>query len=299
MLLIAACLVGTLSQAQPAPARITKDVSYGEHPRQLLDIYLPATEGVFPVVMFIHGGGWSFGDKTSRVNKDILQRVLDSGCAFVSVEYRFLADGKTAGLFPPVLAPLQDVKSALQFLRLRSKELNIDPERIVAYGNSAGGFSSLWLALSPDMANPKSDNPQERMSTRLRAVAGVNAQTSIDPAQMREWTGPKMKYGCRAFGITSFDVFLKRRDEFAKFYPTLSPAALLSPDDPPVYLHYEFELNDESDNNGYHTHSPRFGIGFNALAKKLGAACILSFPNHEGGEPKEDYVDFLIRHAKN
>jgi acetyl esterase/lipase len=274
------------------------DVAYGGHERQRLDLYLPEAPGPHPVVMFIHGGGWSKGDKTSRMDRAILSRVLAAGCAFVSVEYRFLGDAKKAGIYPPVLAPLQDAKSALQFLRLNAPRWNLDPGRVVVYGGSAGAFTSLWLALSPDMAEPGAQDPQARMSTRVRAVGGIGAQTSIDPAQMRAWTGPKMKYGSRAFGITSFEQFLERRDEFAKYYPILSPAALVSADDPPVYLRYDQKLDDASDSNGYHTHSPRFGIAFREVAIQAGVFCALSYPESKEPAPEEDLVDFLIKHAR-
>jgi acetyl esterase/lipase len=286
-------------RGQPVPE--FKDISYGVHERQTLDIYLPEGGGPRPVVLFIHGGGWTGGDKVKTLQtapNDVLKRVKAAGCALVSINYRFIADAKEASVFPPVTMPLQDAKTALQFLRLNAAKWELDPNRVVVFGGSAGAFSSLWLALSPEMAEPDSPDPLKRMSTRVLAVAALAAQTSIDPEQMRAWAGPKLTYGGHAFGVGSFDAFLKRRDEFAQYYPSISPASLVSSDDPPIWLFYGNKLDDASDKKSYHTHSPRFGIEFQKLARKAGASCVLVYPESGLPSPAGDYVDFLISHAK-
>jgi acetyl esterase/lipase len=284
---------------QPAPA--FKDIAYGPRERQTLDIYLSDGGGPRPVVLFIHGGGWTGGDKVQTLQtapSNVLKRVRAAGCALVSINYRFIADAKAENIFPPVTAPLQDARTALQFLRLNAAKWELDPDRVVVFGGSAGAFSSLWLALSPEMAEPDSPDPLKRMSSRVLAVAGLAAQTSIDPEQMRAWAGPKLTYGGHAFGVGSFAAFLKRRDEFARYYPVLSPASLVSADDPPIYLFYGNKLDDASDKPAYHTHSPRFGIEFQKVAQKAGASCVLVYPRSGLPVPAGDYVDFLINHAK-
>src|SRR5581483_8975043 len=112
---------------------------------------------------------------------------LREGISVVSVEYRFIPEATKDGEVPPVLGPLGDAARALQFVRSKAKEWNIDKTRIGATGGSAGACSSLWLAFHPDMADPKSSDPIAQESTRLTCAAVVGAQTTLDPQQMKEW----------------------------------------------------------------------------------------------------------------
>ncbi|HEY1050507.1 MAG TPA: hypothetical protein VGE39_12150 [Prosthecobacter sp.] len=69
-------------------------------------------------------------------------------------------------MVPPVKAPLEDAARALQFVRSKAAEWNIDKERIGASGSSAGSCSALWLTFHPEMADAKSADPMARESTR-------------------------------------------------------------------------------------------------------------------------------------
>ena len=78
-------------------------------------------------------------------------------------------------------------------------QVDINPDRIGATGGSAGGCSSLYLALHDDLADAKSADPVARQSTRLLCAAVIGAQTTLDPRQAKEWT-PNSRYGGHAFG---------------------------------------------------------------------------------------------------
>ena len=95
---------------------------------------------------------------------------------------------------------MNDAQRALQFLRSKADEWNIDKTRIAASGVSAGACASLWLALHDDMADPQSLDPVARESTRLFCAAVKAPQTSLDPKQLREWI-PNYIYGGHAFGF--------------------------------------------------------------------------------------------------
>src|ERR671928_164208 len=82
-------------------------------------------------------------------------------------------------ILPPVKAPLEDAARAIQTLRSKAKEWNLDKTRVGATGGSAGACSSLWLAFHDDMADPKSSDPVARESTRLTCVAVSGAQTTL------------------------------------------------------------------------------------------------------------------------
>ena len=185
---------------------------YGKHERQVLDFCQAKSDKPTPVVLYIHGGGWRGGDKNSVGN---VKPYLDDGISVVAINYRYVKHGVEEKVEPPVKAPLEDAARALQFVRSKAKEWNIDKKRIGATGGSAGGCSSLWLAFHDDMADPKSNDPVARESTRLYCAAVNGAQTSLDPKELREWM-PNYTYGAHAFGLKNFEELHEQAREGAE-----------------------------------------------------------------------------------
>ncbi len=271
-------------QFGPRPTLI--DVAYGEHPKQKMHFWKSPAAVVgqpTPLLFFIHGGGWQGGNRMSGLT-GTLQPVLDAGISVVSVEYRFISEAIAAGIEPPVKAPLADAARALQTVRSKAAEWGIDKERIVAAGGSAGACSSLWLAFHDDMADPSSDDPVARESTRLLAAAVSGAQTTLDPAQMKEWT-PNSRYGGHAFGFmpspeerdTQFAQFLAAREKILPWIEAYSPYALVTPDDPPVALFYSTPpaLGQEEKDP---THTANFGVKLEERLEAVGVPCELVYP---------------------
>ncbi len=198
------------AKAKPAATPETKipptlaNVPYGTHERQVLDFYRAPASQPTPLVFYIHGGGWVAGDKARVPN---LERYLAAGISVALVVVALVAFWR----------PLRDAARALQFVRSKAAEWNIDKARIGASGGSAGACSSLWLAFHDDMADPNSQDPVSRESTRLWCAAVVGAQTTLDPKQMKEWT-PNSRYGGHAFGFMPDPKETKTRDtQFAQF----------------------------------------------------------------------------------
>ena len=124
------------------------DVSYGRgSPSQRLDIYLPHGPGPFPVVVFAHGGAFAFGDKhpTFRGFRNDVEAMNAAGIALVSINYRMSGESR----FP---AAVQDMKSAVRFLRANAARYRIDPARIAVWGQSAGANIALDTGMSPGVA---------------------------------------------------------------------------------------------------------------------------------------------------
>jgi acetyl esterase/lipase len=277
------------------------DVHYGEHPRQVLDFYKAESSKPTPLVFFIHGGGWTAGSyKSVSVN---IPNMLKAGVSVVSVEYRLVHDAYAAKHQPPVEWPLHDAARALQFVRSKAVEWNIDKTRIGASGGSAGACSSLWLAFHPDMADPKSSDPIARESTRLTCAAVDVAQTTLDPQQMKEWT-PNSRYGGHAFGFmtdpkkrdANFAEFLAARETILPWIQEYSPYALVTADDPPVYLNYRTApaLGQEQKDP---THTANFGVKLQEKVKSVGGQCELNYPG--APEVKHPSIDeYLLDQLK-
>jgi acetyl esterase/lipase len=284
----------TAPVAQPKP--FAANVPYGKHERQVLDFWKAESASPTPLLFYIHGGGWQGGDKNRTGG---IENYLKAGVSVVAINYRFIPQATADGVVPPVKGPLHDAARALQFVRSKAAEWNIDKQRIGASGGSAGACSSLWLAFHPDMADPKSSDPIARESTRLWCAAVLGAQTTLDPQQMKDWT-PNSKYGGHAFGfkgdvskqLSQFDEFLAKRDTILSWIAEYSPYALVTSDDPPIYLFYSAPpaLGQEQKDP---THTANFGVKLQEQCKKAGVACELVYPGAPGVK-HATAQDFLI-----
>ena len=256
--------------AASVPKPTLSELAYGDHDRQALDFWKAESNQPTPLVFVIHGGGWKNGSK-ERLNRFVdAAALLNEGISVVAINYRYIRNAQN--LKPPVKAPLYDAARALQFVRSKAAEWNIDTDRIAAAGASAGACSSLWLLYHDDLADPNSEDPIARQSTRLYCAAVNNAQTTLDPQQMKEWT-PNSKYGGHAFGMNSFDQFLAEREKILPWIAKYSPYALASADDPPVYLYYKGAAPAIGKPQKDPTHTANFGLKLQQRCKQLGLKC--------------------------
>lgn len=261
------------------------DVPYGTHERQVLDFYQATSDRPTPLLFFIHGGGWTGGDKQGRTGPGV-KPYLAAGISVVSINYRYAWQAQLAGIKPPVKAPLEDAARALQFVRSKAEEWNIDKRRIGASGGSAGACSSLWLAFHADLADVNSNDTIARESTRLWTAAVVGAQTSLDPQELKAWT-PNSRYGGHAFGFmdpndrktrdSRFAEFLAHREELLPWIKEYSPIEQVTADDPPVYLLYSSvpAIGQEQSDP---THTANYGVKLQEKCERLGVACELVYP---------------------
>ena len=269
------------------PQPSLSEIAYGDHARHVLDFWKAPSDKPTPLVFVIHGGAWRNGSK-ERISRFVdTAALLKEGISVVAINYRYIRNAQD--LKPPVKAPLHDAARALQFVRSKAAEWNIDKERIAASGASAGACSSLWLLYHDDLADPKSPDPIARESTRLTCAAVNNAQTTLDPRQMKQWT-PNSKYGGHAFGINGFEEFLAERENILPWIQAYSPYALVSSDDPPVYLHYSKDSPAIGKPQKDPTHTANFGV-------KLQQRCELVYPSAKKLKHK-DSTTYLIATLK-
>ena len=114
---------------------VKKDIAYreGESKAWRLDLAMPADNGVGPrpALVIVHGGGWRSGSKEVDVYQKMMTDYAKKGYVTINVEYRLTGE-------VPFPACIEDVKCAVRWLRAHAKEYQVDPDRIGAYGHSAG-----------------------------------------------------------------------------------------------------------------------------------------------------------------
>ena len=175
-------LMGAPIDLQSIQADFASDISYGDDAANKFDIFMPESAAPTPLVIFIHGGGFTSGDKQSKygaggTGPDEIRQVLSAGAAYASINYRLLSTSvDTDG----IIKPLGDSRRALQFIRYYAQSLNIDPTKIVAYGNSAGAGTAVWLATADEIADSNAADPVLTQSSRILAAGATETQGTYD-----------------------------------------------------------------------------------------------------------------------
>ena len=280
------------------------DVKYGSHERNLLDVWLVDSDVPTPIVVFIHGGGFTGSDKSQVYKSKNIPRFLDAGVSFVTINYRYMnyTDVRT------VMTCLNDAKRSLQFIRNKADEWNIDKSRIGAYGNSAGAGTSLWLAFQSEMSDPNHSDPVLRESTRLKVSGAFSTQATYDILKWPEILQIPVNLELLLMFLSAYglqDAFLNTRqgtDSFDKELDAIRKdvdlLGLMSPDDPPIYV-----------SNGQHggtpegldhlLHHPLHAVALKTRAEEVGLEAVV-YAEKLGIVPDEEkqetLVSFFLRH---
>ena len=274
-------------QPPPRPAPSEANISYGPHEHQLLDVYLPPKgEGPFPVLMWF-GALWKAGKHPAPLDK-----FLPAGIAVVAVEMRVMGDAIEEKISPPVSVCLLDARRAVQFIRLNAKKWNLDPDRIgVGGGSQAPCRHFMWAARArrpiPTRAIQSSAFRRGSLAWPLIAVSPRSIPSSCKSGN------PGCNGECPPWATTS-----KNRSSGAKNccrrFASGRPTALVSKDSAPIYFENEWGLTKPAEiaESNYKVHSPRWGIGFQKIARERGAVCYVKYLDHPS-EKYSDIWDFL------
>ena len=212
--------LGTWLLAMPlsplaADWRVERDIAYGRADGQplLADLYRPAASGPHPGVVMIHGGGWRTGNRGQMAPK--AERLAAAGYVVLNVSYRL----GPAYHFP---AQVHDVKQAVRWLRSRHEALDVDPQRIAAFGYSAGAHLAMLLGLTTP-TDGLEGAPIDAVSSRVQAV--VAGGTPADLALFNDNRSTRALIGAD-------------KAERPDAYRAASPIHYVSADDPPVFLYH-------------------------------------------------------------
>jgi acetyl esterase/lipase len=188
---------------------------------QILDLYVPAGNGPFPLIVWIHGGGWHGGDKESSGASLALQ-FIPRGFALASLDYRYTYDA-------PFPAQVEDCNAALVWLRANAKEYHLNPDRVGVVGHSAGAHLAALMAVTGG------EHPfSKALNASLRVQAAVCWAAPFDldrergnwPTNMFAWN-PKDPFSRTFFPGGAYD------GDFAR---KASPASYIHAGIPPMLI---------------------------------------------------------------
>ncbi len=167
-------------------AKFSKDIAYDNKARTQFDIWLPNSSTPTGLVIYVHGGGFTSGDKdfvyTTQSGGEWdfptdIRFLLQNNIAVATIRYTYLNNiGETDG----VKKPMSDVRRALQYIRNRANDFNINKSKIVLAGNSAGASASLWIAFNNELAETQNSDPVLKESTRVKGVVARETQASYN-----------------------------------------------------------------------------------------------------------------------
>lgn len=275
-------------RARPRPTHA--DVKYGPYDRNVMDVWLAESKTPTPVLFSIHGGGFRGGNKS--VDPGLLDKCLDAGISVVAITYR---------LSDEAIAPAQfyDSARAVQFVRSKAKEWNLNKSRFASTGGSAGAGISLWLGFHDDLADPDNPDPVLKESTRLSCMSVFNGQTSYDPRFIRKLFPDSNTYQHSALEQL-YDVDLSQLDDLPeekyRLFESVSSINFVTKDDPPVQLIYASKLDTPITNQGIGIHHPKFGVVLKEKMDELGVPCEVHPGTQRGKEATELTFAFVRKH---
>jgi len=235
------------------------EVAYGPLPEQRLNLWLIPADKPTPVIVHIHGGGFIQGSKQDTIDAAVQKKLAVAGVSYASVQYKFQSKDH------PLPEVLRGIARAVQFLRHRAGEWNLDKTRFGAFGSSAGGAASTYLGLRDDLADLANADPMLRESTRLQAVWAISVAATMDvwewpkynPLFTEKMIGPWIqKWGYDPDTDPNDPAVLVWRKE-------LRFANHASADDPPMVIYNEHFADNVA-------HNPRASKALHEIAKAAG-----------------------------
>ncbi|HKX70545.1 MAG TPA: alpha/beta hydrolase [Acidimicrobiales bacterium] len=192
----------------------TADITYGHAVDQLgqnvtlkLDLYQPEGDSVTsrPAVVWVHGGSFCCGDKTSRELVDEANTFARKGFVSVSINYRLVPGGCTAGsdlgaCVTAIVQAREDAQTAVRFLREKAVKYRIDPTRIAIGGSSAGAITALNVAYSPENPGP---GDHQGFSSAVRAAQSISG-ASLASSPIDAGDAPALLFHGTADGLVPY-----------------------------------------------------------------------------------------------
>ncbi len=275
-----------------------ENVAYGPDERNVLDFWKAESDEPTPVVFFIHGGGFRTGDKTqlrAGRNADYLRRFLEAGVSVAAINYRFRM---TTRLDTIIL----DCARAVQFVRSKATEWNIDKTRFGSFGGSAGGGATIWLGYHDDIADPYNPDPVLRESSKLQVCGHLTSQATYDFAKWylyldidSTWMDDmRVNDDLELYHIPDRSYYDK--PEIIALRQYLDMTGHLDRNDPPTFLQC-LNSPEKPTNSGAVIHHPGHPVYIKHLLDSLGIDNVIHLRDTPPNEIP-DMVDFFLKYLK-
>jgi acetyl esterase/lipase len=210
---------------QAAEVIVEKDIVYGTGGTKQLKLNLARPElanGLLPGLVFIHGGGWTGGDR--KVYDHEIQNAARHGYVAVTIAYRLTDPDQSKKPRNPFPAQIEDVKCAIRWLRANAEKYHVDPNRIGVAGDSAGGHLSLLAGVTGHESQFEGNGGNPGVSSQVQAVVNYFGPTDL----------PHLHATSKhAAGV--LELLLNGPPEkSSELYKTASPITYVSKDAPPI-----------------------------------------------------------------
>lgn len=176
-----------LTSERDRSIKVSRDIAYrdGDSKAWRLDLAMPteSADDLRPALVIVHGGGWRGGSRTVDVFQKMMTDYARKGYVTVNIDYRLTGEA-------PFPACIEDVKCAVRWLRAHADEYQVDPDRIGAYGHSAGAHLALMLAMAPKSADLEGDGGWDEFSSKVNVAVGGSPPTELGrdvPMAKAEW----------------------------------------------------------------------------------------------------------------
>ncbi|MDT0557215.1 alpha/beta hydrolase [Ichthyenterobacterium sp. W332] len=295
-------------ELQGIQAMFASNIPYDEYDKTKFDVFLPSSTTPTGLVIFIHGGGFTGGDKTFIYNdnyKNEIVELLSNDIAVATINYRLISTNDNEG----VLKSLHDSKRALQYIRYIHNELNINKEKICLFGSSAGASTALWLATNDDLKHINSSDAVFQESTRVKGIALNATQSSLDIET--RWLGDVfIEFGntlddiIQEFGTGTVYSFYGvsnhaeyETTEIETYRQEVDMLSLLSADDPEMWVKNTGGHNNEPMTTSSFNHHPFHAREIKEFADAAGVPNITIYGNPilYDNSNNENFVQFLTR----
>jgi acetyl esterase/lipase len=260
----------TAAPLRGADVVVEPDITYGKagDVELKLDLARPeASSELHPAIVYIHGGGWQFGGR-NEFKKEI-EEAARRGYVAVTVTYRLSDPDSSHKPRHPFPAQIEDVKCAVRWLRANAEKYHVDPNRIGATGDSAGGHLSLLVGVTGSVHELEGNGGNPGVSSGVQAV--VNYFGPTDLAKLYATSN-------RASGLVK-TLMDGTPEEHPDRYREASPVTYVSKDSPPT-----LSIHGTADN----VVPPDQAVEFDAAMKKAGASHTLMMLPGEGHGFKKD-----------
>jgi acetyl esterase/lipase len=222
---------GGISPSLDAKPAFSNVVYAGASSAEKLDLYIPEGEGPFPLVILVHGGAFMMGDKAAGDATIGVDQLLSQGFAVASINYRLSGEANAP-------AQIQDIKTAVRFLRANAKDYQLNTEKIGAWGGSAGGSLVSLLGTScgvNELEGPELGNAEQ--SSCVQAV--VDWFGPIDFLQMDvQFTGTSCPANHDAANSPESQLVGGPIQENGEIVKLVNAETYISSDDPPFLIQH-------------------------------------------------------------